>query len=105
MINQKNIDKALAKAKLLKEALEKIKEANSSTAASIDHEIGFISRWMDGLNSDSEESINSVWKEVQAISKIMDNMYEPRQLSIKKDKLITEFWEATRDVAFDLRKN
>ncbi len=105
MINQKNIDKALAKAKLLKETLEKIKEANSSVAASIDHDISFLSRWMDGLNSDSEESINAVWKEAQTISKIMDNIYEPKQLSIKKDKLVNEFWEAMCDVAVDLRRN
>jgi len=105
MINQKNIDKALAKAKLLKEVLEKIKEANASTAASIDREIGFISKWMEGLNSGSDERLNAVWQEVQPISKMMDNIYEPKQLSTKKDKLINEFWEAMRDVAVDLRRN
>lgn len=93
----------------LKKVLEEMEEYYKMTFNSQDSnhapDLKFVYKWIGLLeNSNSVETLNEVWAEVQNIGKF-DGLWRPENLGMKKDKLIQRLWKATLNAVAEARKH
>jgi hypothetical protein len=104
MSNSRELGRAIEKAQALLQVYDELKAwPGNETNLALDDERLWVQRWLNALLADpSPADIRAVWRDVQAIAKILDLWFSPEQLSRRKVAARSDLFEAMQALVSEI---